>query len=389
MNNTIIATVLIFMIALSCMADQAPGNTAELVNVKELLKLNKDLLPPNMFSGKVFRLSPSGNRFMYIRMYPGPKYGCKIHLGQFKPVLTDSAVVWERTIPGFYCRMTLAGIAWRNDSQRVLFLQEADTNQKICQRMDPWAMMWDIKNPQLKLIGHMRLGDRKTTGCTGASYSPDGKTTWTAFSDVKSFTVCGVTEKVQGRAMSRVVYKSKGRLIHYLTPSPDGKHLAWVETFQRTRANYKPPNVVVVDIKSKKVIRRIVLSKHIPSWLDAKAPVWTTDSAAICYGDVIYADRLWRREVRVMPVTQGKKLANNTSRLLTRDSIAIGAVDGGIVLNRGPACIPSRQSISSYAPPGTITPISNDIIFCSLKPKTQPETLIKNAFVQHVRKDDV
>jgi hypothetical protein len=147
--------------------------------------------------------------------------------------------------------------------------------------------------------------------------------------------------------------------------------------------------VVVVDIKSKKVIRRITLSECFISWLDAKAPVWTTDSAAICYGDVMYADRLWRREVRVMQVMQGKKLANKTGRLLARDSIAIGAVDGGVVLNRGPACIPARQMYSSYAAVDNIRPTSNDIIFCSLKPKTQPVTLIKNAFAQHVRKDDV
>ena len=87
-----------------------------------------------------------------------------------------------------------------------------------------------------------------------------------------------------------------------------------------------------------------------------------------------------------MPV---KKLDDKTSRLLARDSIAIGAVDGGIVLNRGPVCIPSRQQLSSYAPPGGITPTRNDIIFCSLKPKALPVTLIENAFAQHVRKDKV
>jgi hypothetical protein len=389
MNNTIIAAALTLTIAVSCLGGQTADHPPRLEDPKELLKLNKDLLPPNMLGGKTFRLSPSGNRFTYIRMYPGQTYGCKIHIGQLKPVLTDSSVVWERAIPGFYCRMTLAGIAWRNDSQRVLFLQEADTNQKICQRMDPWAMMWDIKNPQLKLIGHMRLGDRKTTGCTAATYSPDGKTTWTAFSDVKGFTICGVTEKVQGRAMSRVVYKSKGRLIHYLTPSPDGKFLAWVETFQRIRANNNPPDVVVVDLKNKKVVRRITLSKRIPSWLDAKAPVWTTDSKAICYSTVVYVDRLCRRQVLITPVTPIKKLADETSRPLALDSIAVGAVAEGIILNRGPACVPASQMYSSYAPIGDIRPRSNDIIFCSLKPKTQPVTLLKNAFTQHVRKGNV
>jgi hypothetical protein len=389
MNNTIITAALTLTIALSCMGGEAPDKTARIENPKELLKLDKDLLPSNMYAGKIFRLSPSGNRFMYIRMYPGQNYGSKIHLGQFKPVLTDSAVIWERSIPASYCRMTLAGLAWRNDSQRVLFLQEADTDQKKCQRMDPWAMKWDIKNPQFGLISHMRLGDRRTTGCTAASYSPDGKTTWTAFSDVKSFTVCGVTEKVQGRAMSRVVYKSKGRLIYYLTPSPDAKFLAWVELYPARGVDNKQPELVVVNVKSKRTVQRITLSKYITRWFDAKAPVWTVDSAAICYDDVVMTDRLWYREVRVMPVTPVKKLADKTSRLLARHSIAIGAVDGGIVLNRGPRCIPLTKLSSSTNMSGSIPHRSNDIIFCSLKPKTQPVTLIKNAFVQHVRKDEI
>ena len=386
MNNTIITAALTLMIALSCMGGETPDKTARIENPKELLKLKKGLLPPIESSAEIFRLSPSGNRFMYIRMYTEPNYGCKLHVGQLKPVLTDSAVIWERAIPAFYCRITLAGIAWQNDSQRVLFLQEVDTEQKKGQRMDPWAMVWDINNPHFKLISCLGLGRSRATSCTAASYSPDGKTVWTAFSDVKNFTVCGVTETPQSGDRGRVVYRSKGRLIHYLTPSPDAKFLAWVETDPRKHLDGNPPEVVVVDLKSKKVVRRIGLSEYIPNWADVKAPVWTADSASICYGDVIYADRIWRREVRVMPV---KKLADKTSRLLARDSIAIGAVDGGIVLNRGPVCIPSRQGLSSYLPPGGITPTRNDIIFCSLKPKTQPVTLIENAFAQHVRKDKI
>ncbi|MBT3202566.1 MAG: hypothetical protein HN350_21920, partial [Phycisphaerales bacterium] len=40
-------------------------------------------------------------------------------------------------------------------------------------------------------------------------------------------------------------------------------------------------------------------------------------------------------------------------------------------------------------PIGDIRPRSNDIIFCSLTPKTLPVTLIKNAFTQHIRKGKV
>jgi hypothetical protein len=382
MKNAIITAGLTLAIALTGLAGETSDKTARIENRTELLKLAKDLLPSNVMGGGVFRLSPSGNRYIYIRRYPGYKY--KLHFGQFKPAMTDSPAVWDRGLPAFYCRMTLAGVAWRGDSQRVLFLQEIDTTRDKGHRMEPWEMKWDIKNPQFGRSKHMKFGDKNFTGCTAGSYSPDGKTIWAAFSDVKDFKVCGVTENVRGRAKSRILYRNTGRLIHYLTPSPDGRFLSWVETYPRKRAKgWRGPDVVIVDVKSGKVVRRIGLSKDIPGWLDAKAPIWTTDSAAICYGDVVQADRLWRREVRVT------KPSDKTSRLLARDSIAIGAVDGGIVLNRGPACVPMRQSISSVVPPGRFTPIINEIIFCSLTAETEPVTLIGNAFAQQVRQGTI
>ena len=383
MNKAIITitAAMTLAIALSAPAEEASEKTARIENRKELLKLAKDLLPPHTMGRGMFRLSPSGNRYIYIRRYPGYKY--RLHFGQFKPAMTDSPAVWDRGLPTFYCRMTFAGVTWRGDSQRVLFLQEIDITGKEGHRMDPWEMKWDVKNPQFGRSKHMKLGDKDSTGCTAASYSPDGKTIWTAFGDVKGFKVCGVTENVQGRAKSRIVYRNTGRLIHYLAPSPDGKSLSWVETYPRKRGKVRAPDVVIADVKGGKVVRRIGLSKYIPGWLDAKAPVWTTDSAAICYGDVVHTDRLWRREVRVA------KPSDETSRLLARDSIAIGAVDGGIVMNRGPACVPMRQSISSWAPIGSITPTINEIIFCSLTAETEPVTLIGNAFAQQVRRGSI
>ncbi len=364
MKNAIVTATLTLAIAVAVPAGDTSEKTARIENPAELLKLAKDLLPTHTM-GEIFRLSPSGNRYIYIRRYPGYKY--KLHFGQFKPAMTDSPAVWDRALPAFYCRMTLAGVAWRGDSQRVLFLQETDTSHDKGHRMVPWEMKWDLRNPQFGLSKHMKIGDKDSTSCTAASYSPDGKTIWTAFSDIKGFKVCGVTESVRGRAKSRILYRSTGRLIHYLTPSPDGKFLSWVETYPRKRGqNWRGPDVVIADVKGGKAVRRIGLSKHIPGWLDAEAPVWTTDSAAICYGDVVQDERIWRREVRVT------KPSDKTSRPLARDSIAIGAVDGGIVLNRGPACVPMRQSISSWAPIGSVTPIINEIIFCSLTAKAEP-----------------
>ncbi|MDP6636403.1 MAG: hypothetical protein QGG42_16000 [Phycisphaerae bacterium] len=373
---TTITAAMTLAIALGALAEEASEKTVRIENRTELLKHNKDLLPPSLIGGGMFRLSPSGNRYMYLRQYPGYKY--KLHFGQFKPASTDSPAIWDRALPTFYCRMTLAGIAWRSDSQRVLFLQEMDITGKEGRRMEPWEMKWDVKNPQFGRAKHMKLGDKDSTGCTAASYSPDGKTMWATFSDVKDFKVCGITENVRGRNRSRILYRSTGRGIHYLVPSPDGKFLSWVETYPMKDNKRVPPDVVVADAKSGKIVRRITLSAHIPGWLDAKAPIWTADSAAICYGDVVVINRVWRREVRVT------KLSDKTSRVLARDSIAIGAVSGGIVLNRGPACTPMRQFISSYAAPGSITPTTNDVIFRPLAAKSEPITLINNAFAQHV-----
>jgi hypothetical protein len=379
MKNAIVTATLILAAATSGLGADASEKTARIENPKELLKLNKDLFPPNMMGGGFFRLSPSENRYIYIRMYPGDTFGCKLHFGQFKPSAIDSPAVWDRAIPSFYCRMTFAGITWRSDSQRALFLQEIDTKQKVAQRMTPWEMKWDIKKPQFGRARHMVLGDNDSTSCTSASYSPDGKILWTAFGDPKDFKACGITEKTQGRDKSRVVYRNTGRLIHHLTPSPNGKLLSWVETSSSKLAKSVAPDVVIVDIKSRKVIRRIGLSNHGISWLGAQAPVWTADSAGICYGDVVKIGRLWRREVRIT------KLSDKTSRLLARDSIAIGAADGGIVLNRGPSCVPMSQHFSSWRGPGGITPTTDTVIFCSPAAKVKPTTLINNASAQHVR----
>jgi len=381
MNNSIAvsAVCLTFAIVLAGSVGHAAQKAVRIEDAKELLKFDKDILPPKMMGQSIFRLSPSGERYIYIRMYPGQEYQSKLHFGQFKPHMTDSAAIWDRAVPAFYCSLTFAGVTWRSDSQRVLFLQEVDTKHDKGHRMTPWEMKWDLKNPQLGRASHMEFGKKESAGCTSASYSSDGKTLWTAFSCVKSFKVCGITEKVRGRAMPRVVYRNTGRLIHYLAPSPDGKLLSWVETYRRKRGGNVGPDVVVADAKSGKVVRRISLPEQIPGWLDAKGPVWTADSAAICYGDVVETDRIWRREVRVT------RLSGKTSRLLARDSIAIGAAGGGIVLNRGPACTPMRQHISSFAPMGSRTPTTNSIIFCSLDAKSDPVTLIENAFAEHVR----
>ncbi|MGB2824231.1 MAG: hypothetical protein WBF17_24875, partial [Phycisphaerae bacterium] len=332
------------------------------------------------FARPLIRLDPSGRRFIYIRMHG---HRAKLHLRRVGSAASDGPVVWDEPIPPFYCRMSFAGLAWRADGQRVLFAQEPTKDKEgwaadvFGRHMRPWHMCYDLPNPQFKLCRHRRIDG---AGCTALSYSPDGQTLWTAFSEPKDFKVCGVTGWDSGRGRGRVLYKRTGACIHHLAPSPDGKHLAWLETYPRKpRAAFRGPDVVVFDIKAGKPVHRIGLAEHIPSWLDAQPPVWTADSTAICYGDVVERDRAFRREVYVRP------LGGNDSKAIAQHALAVGAAEEGIILNRGPGCVPMRQLISSIMPPGSGgVPPTNDVILCEPSAGASPTTLVPNAFAQQV-----
>ncbi len=375
------AVVVTVQLGAACAAGPQDGPPVELDNFTELLKLPKDQLPPITFARPLIRVSPAGRRFLYIRMH-GRR--AKLHLRRVGPAASDSPVVWDEPIPAHYCRMSFAGFAWRGDGQRVLFAQEPTKDKEgwaanvFGRHMRPWHMCYDLPNPQFKLCRHRRLDG--ATGCTALSYSPDGSTLWTAFSEPKGFKVCGITGWDSAGKRGRVLYKRTGACIHHLAPSPDGKHLAWVETHPRTgKGNDRGPEVVVFDIKARKPVHRIGLTRHIPSWLDAQRPVWTADSTAICYGDVVQRNRVFRREVYVRPLggTDGKAVAQH--------ALAVGAAQGAIILNRGPACVPMRQQISSVMPPGSGgVPQTNDVILCDPSTEASPTTLVPNAFAQQV-----
>ena len=240
-------------------------------------------------------------------------------------------------------------------------------------------MCYDLPNPQFKLCRHAGVQD--TTGCTGLSYSPDGKLLWTAFSEPKKSKRCGITCWDAAAEKSRTVYRQADAAVYHLVPSPNGKYLAWVETHPRKGRGPRPSTeVIVFDIKAGKAVHRIGLSPHAGNWVDTPPPVWTADSTAICYGDVVAIDRLFRREVRLLP------LGSTTGRLVVRDAIAVGATNDGILCNRGPGCQPGRQMLSSWAPPGggAGLPRTNDVILCSLSATGPSTTLVPQAFAQQV-----
>ena len=368
------------VLSLPTAAAAQAGASVGLDGFAELLKLPKDHLPPITFARPMVRVSPAGDRLIYIRML-GDK--AKLHLRRVGSARSDSPVVWDEPIPALYCRMSFPGLAWRADGQRVLFAQEPSKDKEgwaagvYGRRMRPWHMCYDLPNPQCKLCRHRSLSG--ATGCTGLSYSPDGKTLWTAFSDPEAFKVCGVTGNAPD-GTGRQFYRGSDAAIYHLSPSPDGKHLAWIETHSRKHPRlYRGPDLVVLNIKARKVVHRIALSSDIPSWLDAQPPVWSADSTAICYGDVANVNRVYRREVRLLP------LGADSAKLLVRDALAVGAAAEGVILNRGPACTPMRQEISSFAPldGAADLPRENRVILHGLS-ADDPQVLVGNAFAQQV-----
>jgi len=387
MRRSLVSIVLSLLSFSIVAAEEAPAPQVKLDNSTELLKLklSKGQVPPITFARPFIRISPKGDRYIYIRMYRDKAIP---HIGHFKPVKSDEPVPWDKCgIAAVYCRMCFAGIVWRADNQRVLFLhprfREGNGGwvEHFERSMFPYAMCWDKRNPQCGRPRYTILKGKGETGCTSASFSPDGKVLWTAFSDPTDFKACGITEGPQGRRRGRVLYRNTGAAIYHLVPSPDGKHLAWVETHQRkTGKKYPGPEVVVLNVKTRKVVHRIGLSNHIPGWSDVQPPVWTADSKAICYGDVVKIDKVYRREVRVLGL--GKK----AGRVLVRDALAVGAIPEGVILNRGPGCTPMGQQISSYIPFGAADdrPQTDNVVLCSLTGKTLPQTLMPNAYCQQV-----
>lgn len=361
------------------------GPAVELADFNELLKLPRDQLPAITFARPIIRLSPAGDRFLYIRMY-GNK--AKLHLRRVGSAGSDEPVVWDEPIPDLFCRRSFAGLPWRADGQRVLFAQEPAKDEPGWapgthgRHMSPWHMCYDLPNPQCKRCRHMTV--EGTTGCTGLTYSPDGKLLWTAFGEPHKSSRAGLTCWDAAAGKGRCVYRRGNAGIYHLVPSPDGKHLAWVETHPRKGPGTRPStDVVVFDIQAGKAVRRIDLAPFAGNWVATPPPVWTVDSAAVCYGDVVQIDRIYRREVRLMPLAAG---AAATARLLARDAIAVGAIADGIICNRGPGCQPMAQMLSSWAPPGGTPhlPASNDVILCGLAGGDSPATLRPGAFAQQV-----
>jgi len=362
------------------------GQAVELDKVEDLLSLPKLDVPPITFARPFIRFSPDMRR--YIRIQALLQYKAKLHLGVLPQKEQEEPVTWDEPIPTHLCQTGFSGIVWRADSRRALFLQEPGKDEAgwvagvYGRAMSPWAMCYDLANPQFQLCRHMRVDG--ATGCTSLSFSPDGKRLWTAFSDPAGFKACGITFWDEASDKGAAFYERKDAAIYHLAPSPDGKLLAWVEVFPRQAGARRGPEVVVMRVKPREELHRIALSSDAWNSNDVQPPIWTSDSKAVCMGDVVEKNRIFRREVRLLTV--GAK----ESQSIAFDAMAVGTTPDGIVLNRGPACEPMRQLVSSYAPSraeAADLPKGNQIILIPGPGYASSVLLVHNAFAQQIIAD--
>jgi len=363
-------------IALTCLlvfvAASAETNALELGEQKELLRLPVVTVARStrdeIVKGLV-RVSPQGNRLAYLG-----RQGRDVVLRTVDLAApgTGQPVPACQPIPERYWTLGFSGYCWRSDGMQLSYIQaDAKEESDFKTRLRSWVFKWDLPLPQAASRGY---GVRGAPSCTAVSFGPTGKGMYWAYSNLVTREVAAVV--APGRAA--VVYRTKDVGIFHLTPSPDGKRLAWVEMPPRTRRTVEP-TLAVLDIATRKVIHREFLSTHIVGWRDMAPPVWSADGKVLCFGDVVQAERAYRREVRAIT------LADGTVRPVLRDAVAVGAVGRYLLLNRGPACSPYRQSLSSYAPPRGTLPERNNVLACDLaEPASSLVTLIPNAFAQEV-----
>jgi len=320
-----------------------PGPGARLGDPVEVFKLPKSALPPLSSMASLVRLSPDGSRAMLLRLARVGE-GVTPHVGPVQPAEHIGPVPWDgHGIKVRYAQLALSGNVWRADGQRVLFLHprmrdEGGFVPDYERTLSPWAMCWDLNNPQCKLCRHMRLG--RSLSCTAVSYGADGKTLWTAFSDLAEQKRGGITMWSSARKRGGKVYDRKGVSIFRLAPSPDGKRLAWIEQAIGPDKKARPTKLelVVFDVARKKAVRRVPLDPALQSWQQVCSPVWSADSSSVCYDDVELIDRDYRHVARMWKPPAAKPVE------VARDAVVVGVTSAGFVLNGKPISSPDAQS---------------------------------------------
>ena len=360
-----IAISLIGLLAASAGAAAGPKPPA-LGERVELLKLPKDKVPGVTWAFPLVRISPKGDRCVYIRRTGAP-YKTMLQIRTFGPPVAEHAVLAATPSSPRCWLMALSGQCWRADSLQVAYLvadpKEESKDVPAHRRLGVAVFDWSLPRPR-QSGGGAAPGSRLTA--TAVTFGPAGKGLWRAESDLEKYASCRVI------GPGGVAYKSAGFAIYHLAPSPDGRRLAWVEqspTWRRKSA------VVVMDLKSRKVVRRVELHRHGGGPL-----VWAAGGKTLCYPDLVRVDRIYRSEIRALGLADGK------TRLIARDAKALGALGDRLLANRGPACMPAMQFASSSAPrPGLDPrPRRNEIILLDLTKDSEPVCLAPGTFAQQL-----
>jgi len=359
----------------------------------ELMKLAKEDLGAITFGRPFVRVSPTGQRCIYIRR-TGKDYKAMLMIRTFGPPSKEFGAVTAIPVSPVFWTWSLSGRCWRADGMRVAYLLAAKkdgmTGEDVRHRLGLAHFNWDMPLPQQSGGGSTKGAARSHTA---ASYAATGKQLWHAQSDLRKYT----SARVLGD--KGVVYEAKGVAIYGLTTSPDGKLLAWTEASPRRRrprpadpaaaeadararlGKPAPPKaapryqLVVMDPKARKVTHRVAMQQWSVGPL-----VWAAGGKLLCYDDVAKVGRIFRAEVKTLDVADGKV------KLVARDGRPVGAVGRWLIINRGPACVPMQQHSSSYAPPPgeDDRPKSNAVVLCDLTGGAEPRAVLPDAFAQQV-----
>jgi len=383
----------IVLAAIAAQPRNASAKPPRLGDPVELMKMARDDLPCITFAQPFIRVSPNGDKCIYIRR-TGGDYTAMLHIRTFGPPVAEHAVPAAVAASPTYWTWGFSGRSWRADGLRVGYLmvgsKDGMADQEIRHRLGVGYFDWTVPLPQ-QSGGGLDLGAKRSH--TSVTYACRGTALWRAESDLRDYASCRVV------GPNGVLYKGRGFAIHDLSPSPDNRHIAWTEVpaprrrrrgavpgaakEAAARAGVKgkadPPPVgtstVIVDTKTRKVVRRIPLSMNV-----CGPVVWAAGGDVLCYGDVVKIGKLYRREVKAMTVATGD------SKLIVRDAKAVGVLGGRLVCNRGPACTQTVMMGSSYMPPpGTDPrPQTDSIVLCDLDKDAEPIPLRTGAYAQQV-----
>ena len=394
---TAAACVIVALLANAAAAQPAgAGATPTLGDPTELMKLAEQDLPAISFAHPFVRVSPTYKRCIYIRR-TGGDYKAMLMIHTFGSPSKEFGAPTAVRISPIYWRWSLSGRCWRADGMRVAYLlagkKDGMAGEDTRHRLGLAHFDWDTPVPQQAGGGATKGAARSHTAVT---YAAAGKQLWHAQSDLRKYT----SARISGDR--GVVYEAKGVAIYGLTTSPDGKLLAWteasphgkrarpadpadadaVEANARARLGKPAPpkaaprfSLVVMDPKVKKVVHRVGMRQRPGGPL-----VWAGGGKLLCYDDVAEVERIFRAEVKALDVTDGK------IKLVARDGRPVGAVGSWLIINRGPACIPMRQHLSSFIPPDAKDdrPQANAIVLCDLAGGTKPRVLLPGALAQQV-----